>query len=687
MPEPGVARADDHRLVERYQALLRVNDVIAQYSDLKELFRHIAECLRQIVSFEIVTIGLYDAETDSMRLTFLEAQIPTPIHIGLTIPRSIVPAEEVMRTQKPVFVWADDPDTPHKFHQQKMRENGARVSYHFPLTTSIRQLGVLVMGSLRDIRLDAEEVEFLQRVANQVAVAIENAQNYEQACQAQQRYRALLGVSDVIHACQDLDELFSKLAESLRQVVAFDAIGVALLEPDGQTLRLCLLETWIHQEVGAGLKVPLNAVPGGWVMEHQRPLRVRIKDNDPRFTVHNEALASSGLGVSYHLPLTTSLTRLGELAFAFEGDDVVLPASELQFMQRAADQVAVAIENALAYREITRLRDTLALEKLYLEDEIRSEKNFEEIIGQSSALKVALKQVETVAPSDATVLILGETGTGKELIARAIHQASRRKERTFVKLNCAAIPTGLLESELFGHEKGAFTGAIAQKIGRLELANGGSLFLDEVGDIPLELQPKLLRALQEREFERLGSTRTQKVDIRLIAATHRDLTKMIQDKEFRSDLYYRLNVFPITIPPLRDRADDIPRLTRYFASKYAKRMDKDIETIPATSMKALQQWHWPGNVRELENFIERAVILSNGSTLNAPIAELKSLSPASGGSDSTLEATEREHILKVLSETRGVLAGPQGAAARLGLKRTTLQHRIKKLGISRGQYS
>jgi formate hydrogenlyase transcriptional activator len=347
---------------------------------------------------------------------------------------------------------------------------------------------------------------------------------------------------------------------------------------------------------------------------------------------------------------------------------------------RAAGQVAIAIENGLAYREIAELKNKIAQEKLYLEDEIRGEMDFEGIVGQSSVLRHVLNLVETVAPSDSTVLLLGETGTGKELIARAIHERSQRKERTLVKLNCAAIPTGLLESELFGHERGAFTGAIAQKIGRLELADQGTLFLDEVGDIPIEIQPKLLRALQEREFERLGSNRTKKVDVRLVAATNRDLERMMEDREFRSDLYYRLNVFPIRIPPLRERPDDIRLLVRYFTQKYGRRMQKQIESIPAAALRKLSSWHWPGNIRELENFIERSVILTHGTALQAPIAELGNngrSAPVAG----TREAHERDEIVRILKVTNGRVAGPDGAASRMDIKRTTLISRMKKLGI------
>jgi len=363
--------------------------------------------------------------------------------------------------------------------------------------------------------------------------------------------------------------------------------------------------------------------------------------------------------------------------------DGAFSSKDAGLLEQVASQVGIAVENALAFRQIEELKNKLAEEKLYLEDEIRTELNFEEIIGESPTLKAILKQVETVAPTNSTVLIQGETGTGKELIARAIHNLSVRRERTFVKVNCAAIPTGLLESELFGHERGAFTGAIAQKIGRFELAHQGTLFLDEVGDIPLELQPKLLRVLQEQEFERLGSTRTVQVDVRLVAATNRDLAQEVADRHFRSDLYYRLNVFPVTVPALRDRREDIPTLVRYFAQKYARHMNKRIETVPAGTMDALVRYHWPGNVRELENLIERAAIVSPGPVLEVPLGELRPAAQAQGQGIATLEAAEREHILRALEATHWVLGGPQGAAARLGLKRTTLQSRMQKLGISR----
>jgi len=426
----------------------------------------------------------------------------------------------------------------------------------------------------------------------------------------------------------------------------------------------------------------------------------------------SEPLLREQFSTACMLPLSGCNRAVGALTL-FRTRHNPYSQDELGFLTGVCSQIAVSLENALACQEISELKDQAVQEKLYLEEEIRSEMNFDQIVGDSPALRQVLELVQTVAPSNSTVLLLGETGTGKELVARAIHDHSRRKSRTFVKLNCAAIPTGLFESELFGHEKGAFTGAIIQKIGRLELADQGTLFLDEVGDVPLEIQAKLLRALQEREFERLGSTRTKKVDVRLVAATNRDLENMIETREFRSDLYYRLNVFPIRIPPLRERREDIPVLARYFAQKFAQQMEKRIETIPAATMSALTDWHWPGNVRELGNFIERAVILTRGSSLQAPLAELQRVSPEektpiarSKPEDEvarivkeTLHALDskkrvvdedaqrhREEIVRALTDSKGRVAGEDGAAARLGLNRTTLLSRMKKFSISAKQF-
>jgi formate hydrogenlyase transcriptional activator len=423
---------------------------------------------------------------------------------------------------------------------------------------------------------------------------------------------------------------------------------------------------------------PVEGTELGCVFKTGKPFVARTKA-DVFSELATSAAQAESIESACVLPLISRNRTLGVLTLGSRVKNSFSP-EDVDFLMRAAGQVAIAIENALAYREIAELKDKLAHKNLYLEEEVRSTAGFDGIVGQSSALQQVLQLVETVATSDSTALLLGETGTGKELFARAIHDRSRRKDRTFIKLNCAAIPTGLLESELFGHERGAFTGAIAQKVGRLELADQGTLFLDEVGDIPLELQPKLLRVLQEGEFERLGSTRTKKVDIRLVAATNRNLDQMIEERQFRSDLYYRLNVFPIRVPPLRERPEDIPLLVRYFSQKYALRMKKRIESIPAAAMRKLARWHWPGNIRELQNLVERAVILTRSSTLAISVPEL-----ANSGTNSALASAgnfeERDRILRILKETRGRVGGPNGAAVRLGIKRTTLFTRMKKMGI------
>jgi formate hydrogenlyase transcriptional activator len=506
-----------------------------------------------------------------------------------------------------------------------------------------------------------------------------------QGLSARQQYRTLLAVSQAIVSQRDLHALFHELADRLHQVARFDFLSVVLHEAASNTMRLHILETVEPVPPGTVIVLPPEEDPAGLVWQTQQPLvtsRVADLGRWPRLL---ERVQPYGVQSYCWLPLTTARRRLGTLVFTSKRPSVY-DTADLDFLQQVANQVAVAFENALAFQEIAALNDRLHRENVYLEEEVRAENNFGDIVGESVALRRVLKEVETVAPTDSTVLIRGETGTGKELIARALHELSPRQGRTFVKLNCAAMPTGLLESELFGHEKGAFTGAICQKAGRFELAHQGTLFLDEVGDIPPELQPKLLRVLQEQEFERLGSTRTIKVDVRLVAATNRDLARMVADGTFRADLYYRLNVFPVVMPPLRERPEDIPRLVRHFTQRFARRMGRRIETIPTAVMDALVRYPWPGNVRELQNVIERAVILSPSPSLQIPPGELQpaatqAAAPASAAV--TLADAEREHILGALREAGWVVGGPKGAAARLGMKRSTLLKKMQKLGISR----
>jgi formate hydrogenlyase transcriptional activator len=476
------------------------------------------------------------------------------------------------------------------------------------------------------------------------------------------------------------------ISNSLQSVVPNECVALAIYDSEAGKLFAQAVSSVINP-MPEGVYYDPEGTTSGFTFQSGQPLYLPRPDyeNFPSPVTHG--FFKSGLKSLYSMPIAIHGRTIGAMSISSVREDAFSEGDQ-ELFQQIGKQVAIAAANALAVRDLEALKNKLAQEKLYLEDEIRNELNFEEIIGQSPALKQVLKLVETVAASDSTVLLLGETGTGKELIARAVHEHSRRKSRTFVKLNCAAIPTGLLESELFGHEKGAFTGAIAQKIGRLELADQGTLFLDEVGDIPVEIQPKLLRALQEREFERLGSTHTKKVNVRLVAATNRNLEKMIEERQFRGDLYYRLNVFPIQIPPLRERQEDIPLLVRYFAEKFARQMQKPIDSIPTETMSQLQKWHWPGNVRELENLIERAVILTTGTALQVPLPEIKpsTVSVASVPTVPPTDDGDRESIIRILRETGGVLGGPNGAAARLGLKRTTLQSRIKKLGITRNHW-
>src|SRR5581483_4990912 len=502
-----------------------------------------------------------------------------------------------------------------------LAEHGIASTCTLPLTRGPRRLGVMSLGRRYPNAYDEEEVRFLHLVAEQIGLAIDAAVNFFISQRVQEQLKLTLDLTNQVVSNLELHDLLQAASGSVRRVMQCDAAAVMLADAGGTHLRVHALDFPESRGLFTeGVLVPIEGSTPGDAFKTGKPVVVNRLDPAELPPDMYRKAAAEGLNSFCDLPLISRNRLLGVLAVGKRTENA-FGEEEVAFLMQVANQVAIGVENALAYSEIAELKDRLAQEKLYLEDELRGEMDFEGIVGQSSALRHVLNLVETVAPSDSTVLMLGETGTGKELIARAIHDRSRRKGRTFVKVNCAAIPTGLLESELFGHERGAFTGAITQKVGRLELADQGTLFLDEVGDIPIEIQPKLLRALQEREFERLGSTRTKKVDVRLVAATNRDLEKMIESREFRQDLFYRLNVFPIRIPPLRERPDDIPLLVRYFAQKYARRMEKQIESVPTTTMKTLSKWHWPGNIRELENFIERSVILTHGSALQVPVGE------------------------------------------------------------------
>ncbi len=671
---------------ERYLALLRAASAIAS-SDCDTAFDTLTARLREVTPFDYLHLVAFDDQTKNPDWWLLEAngkRIDVPPEAAVFLEDT--PIGSVYESGQLLVTDDWSRETQFQKHRLFLADLGITSTCTLPLKRGDRRLGVLTLGRFYPNAYDEEEVLFLSLVADQIGLAIDAALNFCVSQRVKDQLKLILDLNNQVVSNLDFNEFLHVTSSSVRQVMRCEAAAVMLADAEGKHLRIHALDFPESRGVFTeGTLVPIEGTLPGDAFRTGKPMVVnRLDPAELTPEMYRKAIGE-GLNSFCDVPLISKHRMLGVLAVA-RRDENAFDEDEVDFLTQVAKQVAIGVENALAYTEIADLKDRLAQEKLYLEEEIRGEMDFEGIVGQSSALRHVLQLVETVAPSDSTVLLLGETGTGKELIARAIHDRSRRKQRTFVKLNCAAIPTGLLESELFGHERGAFTGAITQKLGRLELADQGTLFLDEVGDIPTEVQPKLLRALQEREFERLGSTRTKKVDVRLVAATNRDLEKMIETREFRSDLYYRLNVFPIRIPPLRERPEDIPLLVRYFAQKYGRRMEKQVESVPAASMKKLATWHWPGNIRELENFIERSVILTHGSALQVPISELtngaKGIAPLA-----THDASERDEILRVLKGVRGKVGGPEGAAARLGLKRTTLISRMNKLGINSRQLS
>ncbi len=677
-------------LSERYEALIRVSQAIGAHREPKELFRAMATELRSVVQFDGIVVAQYDEASNEILWSACEVCS----HQGPVSPPDI-PADEtitkwVYERQEPLVIPSLNQETRFPRMIAFLTEKGFQSLCALPLTTVHRRIGSIAVASKSADSYSEEEVRFLSLVADQAALAIDDALNFQASQAAQtalqrknERLKLLLEVNNSIVSNLELRGLLRAISASLRSVMQCDGVGVALPDSDSGHLRVYAFDFpkskgLIREEI----LIPANEdSPGARAFRTGQPVSVLCCGPD-RIDPLAEA---EGLQSLCHVPLISRNRTLGLLSLARLAP-VPFSPRDLDFLSLVANQVAIAVENALAYQEIAELKDRLAQENVYLEDEIRSELNFEEIVGRSPALRSVLKEIETVAPTDSTVLIYGETGTGKELIARAIHNLSARGKSSFVKLNCAAIPTGLLESEMFGHEKGAFTGAVAQRIGRFELASRGTVFLDEIGEIPLELQPKLLRVLQEREFERLGSSRTLRTDARLIAATNRDLGAMVEDQKFRADLFYRLNVFPVEVPPLRARPDDIPLLVRHFVQQFARRMSRTVDTIPTETMNVLMRYHWPGNIRELQNLVERAVILSTGPILKVPLNDLQAQpGPAAARKIETLEESERRQILEALEASDWVISGPNGAAAPLGLKRSTLQNRMEKLGIRRAR--
>jgi len=680
----------EHLLSERYEALIRVSQAIGAHRDLKDLFSAMATELHRVVQFDGIVVAQYGEASNEILWTACEVCSQQGPVSPPDIPADETITKWVYQRQEPLVIPSLDREKRFPRTIAFLKEKGFQSVCALPLTTVHRRIGSIAIASKHADAYCEEEVRFLSLVADQAALAIDDALNFEASQIAQtalqrknDRLKLLLEVNNTIVSNLELRDLLRAISASIRSVMQCDGVGVALPDLESKNLQVYALDFPNSKGlVREKIVIPTDEdSPGVRAFRTGQPVSVLCCESD-----RVDPLAEAeGVQSLCHIPLISRNRTLGLLSLA-RLDPIPFSPRDLEFLTLVANQVAIAVENALAYHEIAELKDRLAQEKVYLEDEIRSELNFEEIVGRSSTLRSLLQEIETVAPTDSTVLIYGETGTGKELIARAIHNLSARGKSSFVKLNCAAIPTGLLESEMFGHEKGAFTGAVAQRIGRFELANRGTVFLDEIGEIPLELQPKLLRVLQEREFERLGSSRTLRTDARLIAATNRDLGAMVEEHKFRADLFYRLNVFPVHVPPLRERQDDIPLLVRHFVQQFGRRMGKTVDTIPTETMNALIRYHWPGNIRELQNLVERAVILSTGPILKVPLNDLQALpAPPAARRIETMEEAERRHILDALDASDWVISGPKGAAISLGLKRSTLQARMEKLGIRRAR--
>ncbi|MGD0507646.1 MAG: sigma 54-interacting transcriptional regulator [Terriglobales bacterium] len=681
MPENRVAlegEASPER--SRYRLLLEITDRVAGAQSLPEALKELAPPVLDLTGGELLNLSLHDERRDCMRTQYWKKNQESG-------ELDAVPVDEAAsgwawKHQEPIAI--PDIEREPRFPDivPALLNHGVRSYTVLPVSTPTRRFGALGVGKSVPEVLNHEDVEFLSRVALMGALALER----DRAHRAFEEQQSLVAISRELSSRLELEKLLPAILSSLRSIARYDRAVLSLLDDDGKNLHMYGEALEWEPFVNHGRADALEQSLSARAIETREVAFFGADDLRAMNGPLAKSMYAGGVRSVCSVPLIAGDKIWGALNPSSMMENA-FGASEVEYLQQVANQIAAALQNAHAYREIAQLKDRLAQEKHYLEYEIRSANRSDDIVGNSPVLKRVKDRAAIVADTDSTVLITGETGTGKERIARLIHNLSRRKERNFIKLNCAAIPTGLLESELFGHEKGAFTGAVSQKLGRLELADQGTLLLDEVGEIPLELQPKLLRVLQDQEFERLGGTKTIRVEVRLIAATNRDLVRAVEEKEFRSDLFYRLHVFPLHLPALRERREDIPMLVRHFVEKCGARLHKRIEVIPEDAIEAMMRWRWPGNIRELENFVERSVILSEGNRLSPPLGELQEdVSRQPSDPDGTLRDREREHIIEILRQTHGALSGPTGAAARLGLKRTTLQYKMQRLGISRTDY-
>jgi formate hydrogenlyase transcriptional activator len=668
-----------------YRAIMALSHSIAGCADLPSLLAGVAEALRPILIFDYLGLVLHDPKDNSMQGHILH-EPGNPEITAFRLPVDEDPAGWVWLNQKPLVISLAQGESRWPEFVRLARDLGIDTLALVPLTTGNNRLGAFGFCSAAALDPGPAEIGFLERVASEFAVSVESFLAKQDAIRERDRLRMLFDITDALSSKLDRDELFSAISSQLSKLIPHDYALLTLRNDASGSLDLYALNSTGAQLFDA-LKESFDPVgmPAEEVLATGKPVVARHTDIDRYPNPNFRRFVELGFKSICSVPLIARNRIIGTLALNRLTDEVWTPG-DVQFLVLVAGQVAMTVANSLAFREVAEMKERLATETLYLEDEICLDNNIGNMVGEGPAFQAVVKGIQTVAPTGATVLILGETGTGKELVARAIHELSGRRKGSFVKVNCAAIPASLLESELFGHEKGSFTGAVAQKIGRFEVAHQGTLFLDEIGEMPLELQPKLLRAIQDQEFERIGGNRTIRTDVRFVAATNRDLKAMVEQGNFRADLYYRLHVFPLNVPPLRERREDIPLLTRYFVQKHAHRMGREIDTIGTSVLDALLNYEWPGNIRELQNVLERSVILTTGATLQVPVTELigkTSPIPVNGHSFAEPQSAERTRILKALEDSRGQVGGPDGAAARLGLKRTTLQSRMRKFNISR----